>query len=96
MKGLLTLICLLDQANGYIDLAARWVMGLALLGILMKLLLQIPMRWVLPLPASWDAERAIYLSQYQESSRRGQAMAFSYLITGGTTSFAIGFLMTWK
>ena len=62
MTGLRKLIRTWDKATGYIDTAARWFMGVALLGILAMLLLQILIRYVLPFPAPWVEEMAVYLS----------------------------------
>ena len=62
MTGLRALITLWDRLTGYVDTAARWFMGAALLGILMMLLLQILIRYVLPFPAPWVEEMAVYLS----------------------------------
>ena len=62
MTGLISAIGLWDRVTGYIDTAARWFMGLALFGILMMLLLQIMIRYVLPFPAPWVEEMAVYLS----------------------------------
>lgn len=53
-----------DRFTGFVDLASRWFMGAALLGILCMLLLQILIRYVLPFPAPWVEEVAIYLSGY--------------------------------
>ena len=62
MTGLRELIGIWDKVTGYIDIAARWFMGVALLGILAMLLLQILIRYVLPFPAPWVEEMAVYLS----------------------------------
>lgn len=64
MMGLRKIITLWDRASGYVDIVARWFMGLALLGILAMLLLQILIRYVLPFPAPWVEEIAVYLSGY--------------------------------
>ena len=53
-----------DRFTGFVDLISRWFMGLALLGILCMLLLQILIRYVLPYPAPWVEEVAVYLSGY--------------------------------
>ena len=53
-----------DRATGYVDTASRWFMGIAMLGILTMLLLQILIRYVLPFPAPWVEEMAVYLSGY--------------------------------
>lgn len=50
--------------TGIIDVLSRWFMGMALLGILCMLLLQILIRYVLPFPAPWVEEVAVYLSGY--------------------------------
>lgn len=50
--------------TGIIDTISRWFMGAALLGILCMLLLQILIRYVLPFPAPWVEEVAVYLSGY--------------------------------
>ena len=62
MTGLRKLIGLWDKVTDYIDIVARWFMGVALLGILAMLLLQILIRYVLPFPAPWVEEMAVYLS----------------------------------
>lgn len=53
-----------DRFTGVIDLISRWFMGVALLGILCMLLLQILIRYILPFPAPWVEEVAVYLSGY--------------------------------
>ncbi|MFK8083681.1 MAG: TRAP transporter small permease [Granulosicoccus sp.] len=53
-----------DRVTGYVDIISRWFMGAALLGILCMLLLQILIRYVLPFPAPWVEEVAVYLSGY--------------------------------
>lgn len=53
-----------DRFTGIIDVISRWFMGAALLGILCMLLLQILIRYVLPFPAPWVEEVAVYLSGY--------------------------------
>lgn len=53
-----------DRFTGVIDTISRWFMGLALLGVLCMLLLQILIRYVLPFPAPWVEEVAVYLSGY--------------------------------
>ncbi len=53
-----------DRFTGWIDTISRCFMGLALLGILCMLLLQILIRYVLPYPAPWVEEVAVYLSGY--------------------------------
>ena len=62
MTQLRALFAFWDRATGYVDTAARWFMGLAMLGILAMLLLQILIRYVLPFPAPWVEEMAVYLS----------------------------------
>lgn len=64
MKRIRTVIKRWDQVTGYVDRAARFFMGLALLGILAMLLLQILIRYILPFPAPWVEEMAVYLSGY--------------------------------
>ena len=64
MMQLHALFALWDRATGYVDRAARWFMGIAMLGILTMLLLQILIRYVLPFPAPWVEEMAVYLSGY--------------------------------
>lgn len=59
LRGLITFW---DKLTGYVDVIARWFMGAALLGILLMLLLQILIRYVLPFPAPWVEEMAVYLS----------------------------------
>ncbi|MGH1482458.1 MAG: TRAP transporter small permease [Geminicoccales bacterium] len=53
-----------DLATGYIDNVARVFMGVALLGILSMLLLQILIRYILPFPAPWVEEMAVYMSGF--------------------------------
>ncbi|MFK7860644.1 MAG: TRAP transporter small permease [Granulosicoccus sp.] len=53
-----------DRFTGILDVISRWFMGAALLGILCMLLLQILIRYVLPFPAPWVEEVAVYLSGY--------------------------------
>ncbi len=53
-----------DRITGYVDFVSRWFMGFALLGVLCMLLLQILIRYVLPFPAPWVEEVAVYLSGY--------------------------------
>lgn len=53
-----------DRFTGVVDNISRWFMGLALLGILCMLLLQILIRYILPFPAPWVEEVAVYLSGY--------------------------------
>ena len=53
-----------DRLTGIVDSISRWFMGLALFGILCMLLLQILIRYVLPYPAPWVEEVAVYLSGY--------------------------------
>ncbi len=64
MMQLRSLFALWDRATGYVDTASRWFMGMAMLGILAMLLLQILIRYVLPFPAPWVEEMAVYLSGY--------------------------------
>ena len=64
MRKLRILFALWDRATGYVDIASRWFMGMAMLGILAMLLLQILIRYVLPFPAPWVEEIAVYLSGY--------------------------------
>lgn len=53
-----------DRFTGFVDVISRWFMGFALLGVLCMLLLQILIRYVLPFPAPWVEEVAVYLSGY--------------------------------
>lgn len=53
-----------DRFTGFVDVVSRWFMGMALLGVLCMLLLQILIRYVLPFPAPWVEEVAVYLSGY--------------------------------
>jgi len=53
-----------DRFTGYVDVVSRWFMGFALFGVLCMLLLQILIRYVLPFPAPWVEEVAVYLSGY--------------------------------
>lgn len=53
-----------DSFTGFLDTISRWFMGFALLGILCMLLLQILIRYILPFPAPWVEEVAVYLSGY--------------------------------
>ena len=64
MTQLRSLFALWDRATGYVDTASRWFMGMAMLGILAMLILQILIRYVLPFPAPWVEEMAVYLSGY--------------------------------
>lgn len=64
MSGLRWVIERWDQATGYIDSVARVFMGVALLGILSMLLLQILIRYILPFPAPWVEEMAVYMSGF--------------------------------
>ncbi len=64
MMQLRTLFALWDRTTGFVDTASRWFMGLAMLGILAMLILQILIRYVLPFPAPWVEEIAVYLSGY--------------------------------
>lgn len=64
-KGALSrAFALWDRATGWVDLAARWFMGAALLGILVMLVFQVLVRYILPFPVPWVEEVAIYLSGY--------------------------------
>lgn len=54
----------IDRAAGVIDQASRIAMGVALVGILSMLLLQVAVRYVLPFPLPWVEELAVYLSGY--------------------------------
>lgn len=54
----------IDRAAGWLDVASRLAMGLALLGILSMLLLQVAVRYILPFPLPWVEELAVYLSGY--------------------------------
>lgn len=53
-----------DKITGWIDLLARISMAISMLGILVMLLLQVAVRYILPIPISWAEEGAIYLSGY--------------------------------
>jgi len=64
MSGLRWVIERWDLATGYIDNVARVFMGVALLGILSMLLLQILIRYILPFPAPWVEEMAVYMSGF--------------------------------
>ena len=64
MMQLRTLFAHWDRATGYVDTASRWFMGMAMLGILAMLILQVLIRYVLPFPAPWVEEMAVYLSGY--------------------------------
>lgn len=63
-SGLARAFAAWDRAAGWLDTLCGWVMGLALLGILAMLLLQVLVRYVLPIPLPWAEEVAVYLSGY--------------------------------
>lgn len=51
-----------DRVTGWIDSVARVFMAAALLGILVMLLVQVAIRYILPVPLPWAEEAAVYLS----------------------------------
>lgn len=53
-----------DRAAGWVDMAARVVIGAALLCAFGLLLFQVLVRYVLPFPVPWLEEAATYLSGY--------------------------------
>lgn len=58
------IVDIVDKAAAAIDWLSRAAMGLALLGVLAMLLLQIAVRYVVNFPLPWVEELAVYLSGY--------------------------------
>ena len=53
-----------DRVMGGVDRAAQWIIGLALGGVFVLLVMQVLVRYVLPFPLPWVEEAAVYLSGY--------------------------------
>lgn len=53
-----------DRVTGWINDVAMWFIGVAILGVFILLILQVAVRYVLPVPFPWVEEAAVYLSGY--------------------------------
>jgi TRAP-type C4-dicarboxylate transport system permease small subunit len=53
-----------DRVTGAVDMACRWIIGVALAGAFLLLVLQVLVRYVLPFPFPWIEELAVYLCGY--------------------------------
>lgn len=67
-----------DRVTGWIDSVARAFMAAALLGILVMLLLQVTIRYILPVPIPWAEEAAVYLSGYVAMLGTGVCLRANY------------------
>lgn len=53
-----------DRITGWINDVAMWFIGIAIFGVFILLILQVAVRYFLPVPFPWVEEAAVYLSGY--------------------------------